>query len=454
MNNRLVYIFLALFLLCCLNIPLSAPVLALKTPPENLPKPPTPDPRFPWEPSRSGIAEPYNLWDDIEKVNNTSPTSSEKIGNAFMAKKGQSTPVTTFTTDDEVSLVVQVSTSGWLYLLDYYVTGPDIYVVKDWLIFNVNLEKVGTYQTIQSTKLPLHAGKHICRLWFYDSSNTWSQKSIELTLTEAKAPQPQPQPIKPPPQQPHASSDNATPIKKPKPSIQHFEAKRTSPWSNRHELSWSVSGASIIVISPDIKGAKPVYDSREDQLKEEGTVPVSDNSTKYVLLAQNDGGVVSDYASIPAATVPWLYYVLIAAIMAAGGASGVVLTRRKKPLPPPIESGGERRPLPAKRAKLLLPNNMELPIGTGEKWLGRIDFARALAAPELRFISRQHFLIGLVNGGFYIEDSHSDNGTRLNDAEIRGRGRQGLHDGDRITVADAITVSFKLMPTPSARRDI
>ncbi len=59
--------------------------------------------------------------------------------------------------------------------------------------------------------------------------------------------------------------------------------------------------------------------------------------------------------------------------------------------------------------------------------------------------SRPHARIWSEEGGYWIEDSGSRRGTRLGGEEIRGRGRQALHDGAIIYIGDT-TLRVSLLP--------
>jgi len=132
---------------------------------------------------------------------------------------------------------------------------------------------------------------------------------------------------------------------------------------------------------------------------------------------------------------------------------GIYLSRayarkRSRPDSVPLLSEPEPRqpstvPLPAAtRASLALPNGMEIQFAGDSRVIGRGDLARALSLDELGLISREHFQVTYAGEQFYIEDTGSANGTRLNGADISGKGSLSLNDGDVIEPAGAIRIKF------------
>jgi hypothetical protein len=157
---------------------------------------------------------------------------------------------------------------------------------------------------------------------------------------------------------------------------------------------------------------------------------------------------VSTYASIKCTKVSgipdWVLYVLLGLLVIIIGLAAFFATRRFysrrgefMPPPPP--------PAPAiPKARLVTPGNIEIPVAAGTMSIGRGDLARALAAEDLKYISKQHFTIDFSDDRHYIEDINSMNGTKLNGIEIKGKGKQTLKDGDQIAVADVVTLTFKM----------
>jgi len=102
-------------------------------------------------------------------------------------------------------------------------------------------------------------------------------------------------------------------------------------------------------------------------------------------------------------------------------------------------------PMVIARAKITLPNGIDIPIFDDSKVIGRLDLARALGLDDLALISRRHFEIKSNDGHFYIEDLGSVNGTHLNGEDISGEGPVGLDDADTIEPAGAISLKFHIL---------
>lgn len=100
--------------------------------------------------------------------------------------------------------------------------------------------------------------------------------------------------------------------------------------------------------------------------------------------------------------------------------------------------------VPTYTAKLVLPNNSEITIKEAEKTIGRHDLDRAIPPEELKYISRRHMIIKKDDDQFYVEDWNSSNSTKVNDINITGQGKRELKDGDRIKLADKVTLQFKM----------
>jgi hypothetical protein len=170
-------------------------------------------------------------------------------------------------------------------------------------------------------------------------------------------------------------------------------------------------------------------------------------------------------APSPASAAPeWLWGVVAAAV-AVSAVTAIVLIRgrerareeRTRVLPAPVQPAPAERPA-AEREKtrvgvilyrLVLPNGMEIPVSEPYRVFGRETFERyGLPRDVLEYITREdrggHFKIYLRGMKWYVEDSGSTNGTLLNGVEIRGKGPQELKDGDVISPAGVINLTFRL----------
>jgi hypothetical protein len=127
----------------------------------------------------------------------------------------------------------------------------------------------------------------------------------------------------------------------------------------------------------------------------------------------------------------------------------IYLRRRRSRYTAP--SPGEAEPeelsaaLPsAARAKIALPNGIDIHLSGKGRVIGRGDLARALSLDDLGLISRRHFEVKLDDEQWYVEDLGSINGTHLNGKDISGQGPVSLDDGDIIEPAGAIHLKFHL----------
>ena len=94
-------------------------------------------------------------------------------------------------------------------------------------------------------------------------------------------------------------------------------------------------------------------------------------------------------------------------------------------------------------AKFTSEGGRDLSLNAAGQSLGRSDLHGFAVPGKADLLSRRHFSLSHENGNYYIEDSGSTNGTRLNGSEIRGKGRQLLKDGDKIELAGALTITFR-----------
>ena len=168
----------------------------------------------------------------------------------------------------------------------------------------------------------------------------------------------------------------------------------------------------------------------------------------------------------PAGINLWLPIILLIAIMGVAAAVIIALLTRK-PAAAALQHSGtasaltaaagtapaatlpatgtpHTTPIGAGAARLVTAGGGELSIRGGAMPLGRSDF-RSLATPDKAdLISRKHLTMEYENGDYYVEDTNSTNGTRLNGESIRGKGRQLLRNGDTIEVADALKLTFRI----------
>ena len=101
------------------------------------------------------------------------------------------------------------------------------------------------------------------------------------------------------------------------------------------------------------------------------------------------------------------------------------------------------QPVAAATPRLIMPDNTEVSLSEGIRFMGRSDFERILPPDRASYISRQHLAIGFASGSYYVEDAGSGNGTKLNGRDLKGKGSQWLKDGDQIDVGGVAIFVFK-----------
>jgi hypothetical protein len=158
------------------------------------------------------------------------------------------------------------------------------------------------------------------------------------------------------------------------------------------------------------------------------------------------GQKVYEFFTMPAVLAACLAFVI------AGLAVPVVYLwrRRRHDNASAIEAAGRDElstelPPASARARITLPNGIEIPLFEDSKVIGRADLARLLDLDDLDLVSRQHFEIKSADGRFYIEDLSSANGTSLNGRDISGEGPVGLNDNDTIEPAGAAPLKFHIV---------
>jgi hypothetical protein len=247
-------------------------------------------------------------------------------------------------------------------------------------------------------------------------------------------------------------------------------------------LTWTVTNATSVTLSPGI-----------------GSVPSSGSynlspgyTTTYTLSASNSGGSVSASTTVTVApyvstyTTPstpiyssgdvgntgtsgyllgglggdgsgnssTLYITLLGLLAVAAVAAIVLFVRRPAaararagylatatrtasgaPATTPVDAG----PGP----KFILSNGEQLSLSGNAGSLGRSDFSSLVKADKADLISRKHIRFDCEDGECYIEDRGSTNGTKLNGSSIDGKGRYLLREGDKVELADTLTLTYK-----------
>jgi len=261
-------------------------------------------------------------------------------------------------------------------------------------------------------------------------------------------------------------------------------------------LSWNVPGVDTVYISPAVGtvasasslDVAPAYtttytltaSNSSGNVNATATVTVAPEVTSTSSSALNPGsteGIVPSAGNSPVGTVTsgvggarststnqWSMYLLLLGLVAIASVVTVALLVRK-PAVANVPGGGTSTdwaissvtvaasqpatltpvttPAPSTLdAKFISPAGTAMPIAAGP--LGRRDF-QGMTSPDLAgTISRQHIRITFEDRHYYIEDLGSTNGTRLNGSEIRGSGRHVIQNHDRVELAYALNLTFKI----------
>ena len=96
-------------------------------------------------------------------------------------------------------------------------------------------------------------------------------------------------------------------------------------------------------------------------------------------------------------------------------------------------------------ARIVLPNKQQIQITQNGQLFGRNELMNAgLQQQVIKYVSRQHFRVYFDNTGFYIEDAGSSGGTKLNNADIKDKGRQPLKNDDQIVLSNTLWLTFQI----------
>jgi hypothetical protein len=202
----------------------------------------------------------------------------------------------------------------------------------------------------------------------------------------------------------------------------------------------SVSASTTVTVAPYVS----TYPSSSSQIS--STANYSSSGTGNVLTS----GVSDISGNSNALLVALLVLLAAAAVIASvffvrrpavahGNARGYLATATRTASRTPATTPVDTGPGP----KLITSNGEPIPLSGDSGSLGRSDFLSLVKADEADLISRQHLRFDCEDGECFIEDRNSTNGTKLNGASIGGKGRYLLREGDKVELADVITLTFK-----------
>lgn len=236
-------------------------------------------------------------------------------------------------------------------------------------------------------------------------------------------------------------------------------------------LTWTVSDVlqreMDVVITPAI-----------GTVSSSGSYTVSPaETTTYTLTATNVDGSVSANATVTVAPLvaastfttgteaaggqsgltgnSWLFYILLFGLLSAAAVVTIVLITRKPRLAyagahtkyqtqaaTGIETGTSHTKTAA-GAKFVTTDGESISVAGKAEFMGRNDFLSMLKPAKADLISRQHLRVESKDNEYYIEDTGSTNGTRLNGSTITGKGRHLLKNNDIIDLGGALCLTFK-----------
>ncbi|HJX03973.1 MAG TPA: FHA domain-containing protein [Dehalococcoidia bacterium] len=222
------------------------------------------------------------------------------------------------------------------------------------------------------------------------------------------------------------------------------------------------SSASLAWEAP---GAVRVWINGIGETNTSGSMQVSpEKTTTYeIKAAYPDGGLEYASATISVEQPPYLLLGLIGLLSLAAIAIVILLFLRRKNArntrPSDTQAGYVKRSndiqqhtdvLPpameipdAIPARLVMPDGSEILLAGNSRSFGRNDFKNFMPQENPSYISRQHVDIWYENGQYFVADRNSTNGTKVNDINIKGIGRQPLADGDVIELAGKLRFTFK-----------
>jgi hypothetical protein len=193
--------------------------------------------------------------------------------------------------------------------------------------------------------------------------------------------------------------------------------------------STTVTVANLILSAPSSSSQMTTAADTPDttNILTSGLSTLSDNFGMMVILL----GLLAVAAAVAVA----LLVRRPAAARAGNGRGYAAATRTagRTPATTPVDSG----------PRFVMSNGEAIPLFGGRATLGRSDFSSQVRADEADLISRRHLRFDYEDGEYYIEDRGSTNGTRINGSSIEGKGRYLLKDGDKVEVADVLTLTFK-----------
>jgi hypothetical protein len=229
----------------------------------------------------------------------------------------------------------------------------------------------------------------------------------------------------------------------------------------------SIDKGKTAVLSWDAPGAVSVRIEGIGSVEKSGSVQVSPQKTSAYRIAAiyADGSSQASSITVEVKQPPYLLWGLIGLLGLAAIAIVLLLLIRKRKNEEPARTSSDTHAgyvkkagdvqqhtdiLPpsadiadAPPARLVMPDNSEILLAGNSRSFGRLEFKNFMPEENPSYISRQHIDIWYEDGLYFIADHNSTNGTRVNDNNIKGIGRQPLADGDVIELAGKLRITFK-----------
>ena len=377
---------------------------------------------------------------------------------SFIATFTSPEPQNTVVGGDQWYVDVDINSPGWLYMYEYYPRNNN--PSGRWIIYKWQVKQSGVWDIGPFTAPPDEPeGIHVYGIWFY-SDGQWAARETATPKNGLIY---------------WTYLRNAPEIK-----ILLFAASpgTVKPGDNV-TISWDVEGSKSLEITPAVGPVQGPSGSQIVQLGE---------TTDFVLTATGLDGRrvksdpvtvnVSSTAATPSPTPPvtgppatpaapslkeqllspvtWLSVLAVIVIVVLGlllrrvylkrwaNPESIAIDGKAPPAAeatPVIEKPVSEVP-EAARARLTLPDGLEIPLMGNTRIIGRAELSRALGLDELLLVSRKQFQITYGGGQYYVEDMGGPNSTRLNGEDIKGKAPLVLHDGDVIDAAGAVKLKF------------
>jgi hypothetical protein len=364
---------------------MSTPVFAVGAPSENFTTP-----ESPLTDNATPEVKPKDCV--LQRPSEQTQTSQPFFNCAFISQSSQDQY--TVTGNENWELLIDINLPGWLYIYEYFPSGSAVsgqWVAYKWQPGQSGIWQVGPFTPAANEP----AGQHVYRVWYY-AEGMW------------------------------ASSDNPKVLYK--------------------EMAWTYVKADPAKVAP----VTPAPTTTSTSPTTPATPSKSQSSDDFWFKFLTNPIVLLAGPSIIVVIVLLSRYFISRAV-SNKPVPELIPAPVKKPSSKPLPEAAvvqpsttpEKAPVTA-RARLVLPDDLDLKITEKGRPIGRADLVRVMDLDQLGLISRKQFKITFDGENFLIEDSGSPNGTSLNGKDIAGQGPVKLNDSDLIELAGVIKLKFQL----------